>query len=71
MFMSYATTKLMEVLDQFCESSDKVCEYVYSESDYANSTSAANSLRAGIKRFHYGNVKVSEKNGKVYMIKKF
>lgn len=66
--MSYATTKLMEVIDRFCESNEKVKEYLYSENEYTNPSSAAGSLRSAIKRFRYA-IRVSQKNGKVYMVK--
>lgn len=66
--MSYAITKLEDVLDRFCDGAESVKEYVYAERDYIDSYSAANSLRAAAKRFGK-RLKVSCRNGHVYMIK--
>lgn len=66
--MDYTATKLVDVIDRFLAGNAKTAEFVYPTSDYANHNSAANSLRIAVKRQRAG-VKVSTKNGKVYMAK--
>lgn len=71
-YITYAASKMDEVLERFCDSSAKVQEYVYAERDYVDSYSAANSLRSAVKRTRRsGTVKISVRRGHVYMIKTF
>ena len=67
--LEYTATKLVDVLDRFIMGEAKTAEYVYPESDYANSYSAANALRTAAKRQRMNNVKVSTRNGRVFMTK--
>ena len=67
--MSYTATKLVEILYRFMDGEAKTAEYVYAEADYVNEKSAANALRTAAKRQRINSVKVSTKNGKVYMTK--
>ena len=66
--LSYTSNKLVDVIERFLEGNAKTVEFKYPEADYANHNSAANSLRTAAKR-QRANVKVSTKNGKVYMTK--
>ena len=66
--MDYKATKLVEVIYRFMDGEAKSTEYVYPAADYVNEKSAANALRTAAKRQRIG-LKVSTRNGKVYMTK--
>ena len=66
---SYRTTKLFAIVDEFVNSDSDIAEFVFAENEYSNAKSAYNALGLSIRRRHMGSVKVSIRDGRVFLVK--
>lgn len=66
----YKKTKLFAIVDEFIESGADIAEFLFADGEYATISTARNAVDQSIKSRHINTVKVVQRRGHIYLVRK-